>query len=59
MNLLIGTRTEEAQPATDDWIQTVGMFRGDPIVQEMIEQSRRTREEERRKARETREPGPA
>ncbi len=58
MNLLIGGRTDKSHPATDDWEQTVGMFRGDPIVEEMIEQSRRFREEDRRQAREAGEPRP-
>jgi hypothetical protein len=58
MSLLIGERTGEGQPAADDWQQTVGMFRGDPIVGEMIEESRRVREEDRRRAREARDPGP-
>ncbi len=52
MNLLIGGRTDESQPAADDWKQTVGMFRGDPTVEEMIEESRRIREEDRCLARE-------
>jgi len=59
VSLLIGGRTDESQPAADDWKETVGMFRGDPIVAEMIEQSRRIREEDRRRARETAEPDPA
>ncbi len=59
MSLLINRRTDESQPAADDWKQTVGMFRGDRIVEEMIDESRRMREEERRRARETSESGPA
>ena len=59
MSLLINRRSDEAPPAADDWKQTVGMFRGDPIVEEMIDESRRTREEERRRAREANESGPA
>lgn len=59
MSLLIDQRTGDGQPAADDWRQTVGMFRGDPIVGEMIEESRRVREEERRRARETMDGGPA
>ena len=38
-------------PARDDWKQTVGMFRGDPVVKEMIDEAQRSREEERRQAR--------
>ena len=52
MNLLLGGRTDESQPTADDWKETVGMFRGDPIVGEMIDESRRLREEDRRAARE-------
>jgi hypothetical protein len=59
MNRLIGGRTDESRPTNDDWKQTVGMFRGDPIVEEMIEESRRIREEDRRHAREAGEPHPA
>lgn len=59
MNHLIGRKTDDAQPTADDWKQTVGMFRGDPIVDEMIEEARRMREEDRRQARETPESGPA
>jgi hypothetical protein len=55
MSSLIGARTGE-RPAPDEWRQTVGMFRGDAIVGEMIEEARRAREEERRRARE--EAGP-
>ena len=58
MNRVIGGRIDENQPAADDWKQTVGMFRGDPIVEEMIEQSRRIREEDRRQVREAAEPNP-
>ena len=59
MNLLLRERANGNQPTADDWKQTIGMFRGDPIVEEMIEQSRRMREEDRRRANETTEPGPA
>ena len=52
MHLLIGDRTDASEPATDDWQQTVGMFRGDEIVREMIEHSQRVREEERIRLRE-------
>ena len=59
MNLLMRGAADYSEPAADDWQPTVGMFRGDPIVQEMIDQSRQMREEERRCAREQVEPGPA
>ncbi len=59
MHLLLRGQTDDSEPAPDDWQQTVGMLRGDPIVQEMIDQSRRMREEERRRAHETMEPDSA
>lgn len=59
MGLLLAGQRDGPQPSPDDWKQTVGMFRGDPIVAEMIEQARQMREEDRRLARETKEPGPA
>jgi hypothetical protein len=59
MILVMAGRTGDSQPPADDWKQTVGMFRGDPIVQEMIEEARRRREEERSTAREASEPRPA
>jgi len=40
------------EPAPDDWQSTVGMFRGDPVFQEMVEETTRRREQERRQARE-------
>lgn len=55
---LRGGRPDERQPAADDWTQTVGMFRGDPIVEEMIDEARRTREVDRRLARDGGEPKP-
>jgi hypothetical protein len=33
-----------------DWRRTVGMFSGDPIMKEIIEEGRRIREEDRRRA---------
>jgi hypothetical protein len=50
MTFVTGARTDSSQPASDDWRQTVGMFRGDAIVEEMIEQSLQMREEDRRLA---------
>jgi hypothetical protein len=57
MERLIERRIDESQPAADDWKRTVGMFRGDPIVEEMIQESRRIREDDRRRAREAEESG--
>ena len=59
VSLLLHGRGDANQVGADDWKQTVGMFRGDPIVQEMIDESRRLREEERRRAREASESDPA
>ena len=41
----------EGQPHRKDWRRTVGMFRGDPIMKEIIDEAQRVREEERRVAR--------
>lgn len=59
LSLLLRRRGGEDRPASDDWKSTVGMFRDDPVVLEMIEESRRLREEDRRIAREELEPGNA
>jgi hypothetical protein len=56
MDRLIRGQNGGDQPAADAWKKTVGMFRGDPIFGEMIEEARRVREEERRRAREGTEP---
>ena len=52
MSRLIGDATNQGQPAADEWQETVGMFRSDPIVREMIEEAQRIREDDRRLARE-------
>jgi hypothetical protein len=39
------------EPGPDDWKTTVGMFRGDPVVKEMIDEAAAVREEERQRAR--------
>ena len=51
MARLISGGAVGSRPARDDWMQTVGMFRGDPVVKEMIDEAQRSREEERRQAR--------
>jgi hypothetical protein len=56
---LVGGGLDLAVPAADDWKQTVGMFRDDEIVGEMIEHSQLAREEERNRLRDRRETGPA
>jgi len=40
------------EPGRDDWMETVGMFRGDPIMAEILEEAARIREEDRRLTRE-------
>jgi hypothetical protein len=44
--------TPRPEPGRDDWQQTVGMFRGDPVFREMIEEAKRRRQAERQQARE-------
>ena len=42
-----GTR---AEPGRDDWRATIGMFAGDLLVKEVIDEALRVREEERKQA---------
>jgi hypothetical protein len=49
---LAGGKASTTQTPTKDWRRTVGMFRGDPIMKEVIDGALRLREEERRLARE-------
>ena len=53
VSLLMHGGTSESQPPRDAWQKTVGMFRGDPAVGEMIEEAERLREEDRRRTRDT------
>jgi len=46
--MLMRSRANENQPAADAWRKTVGMFRGDPVFGEMIAETERRHEEERR-----------
>jgi hypothetical protein len=39
------------QPGRDDWRRTIGMFANDPIADEIIDETLKIREEERRKFR--------
>ena len=48
MAIVFAGGAAKGQPARDAWRNTVGMFRGDPIVGEMIEEAQRIREEDRR-----------
>ena len=36
------------QPGRDDWRRTIGMFAGDPVADEIIDEALRIRDEERR-----------
>lgn len=44
-------RKSERPKREKDWRRTVGMFRGDPIMKEIIEEGRRIREADRQAAR--------
>ncbi len=55
VSMLMRARTGETQPPRDAWEQTVGMFRGDPVFGEMIEEAKRIREEDRRQTRDATE----
>ena len=49
---LAGGRSSKPQTLPKDWRRTVGMFRGDPVMKEVIDGALRLREEERRLAHE-------
>ena len=53
--LMHGQKTE-SQPARDAWRKTIGMFRGDPVVGEMIAETERRHEDKRRLAQDATEP---
>ncbi|MBC8871656.1 MAG: hypothetical protein H8E44_19695 [Planctomycetes bacterium] len=38
---------DRREPGRDDWMKTVGMFAGDPVMKEIIEEGRRVREQDR------------
>jgi hypothetical protein len=48
VSMLMRSQANENRPAVDAWRKTVGMFQGDPIFGEMIEEAKRLREEDRR-----------
>ena len=56
VSMLMHGRVDESQPPRDAWRKTVGMFRGDPIFGEMIAETERRHEEERRLAQDATEP---
>ena len=49
---LAGSQATSFQVPAKDWRRTVGMFRGDPIMKQVIDGALRLREEERQLARE-------
>jgi hypothetical protein len=49
---LAGSKATSVQVPARDWRRTVGMFRGDPIMKQVIDGALRLREEERQLARE-------
>jgi len=48
---LVQERSSERQSPRKDWRLTVGMFKGEPIMKEIIDEALRLREKERRQAR--------
>ena len=44
---VFGTRQE---PSRDDWQKSVGMFRGDPVMKEILDDVSKAREQEREQA---------
>ncbi|MBC8114474.1 MAG: hypothetical protein H7062_08865 [Candidatus Saccharimonas sp.] len=51
MRVMVSDRADEvAAVPSKDWRRTVGMFRNDPIMKEIIEAGRRIREEDRQQA---------
>lgn len=39
------------EPSRDDWQKSVGMFRGDPVMKEILDDVRQARDQEREQAR--------
>ncbi|XZE55946.1 hypothetical protein SH139x_001998 [Planctomycetaceae bacterium SH139] len=42
---------KNAEPGRDEWQTTVGMFRGDPVMKEILDDMQEERERERQEAR--------
>jgi len=42
-------RSVAGEPDRDDWLKSVGMFAGDPLMKEILEEGRRIREEDRQR----------
>ena len=41
----------QREPGRDQWMKTVGMFAGDPVMNEIIEEGRRMRDKDRQQTR--------
>lgn len=41
---------KNAEPSRDEWQTTVGMFRGDPVMKEILDDVKESRERERSQA---------
>lgn len=51
MRVMVSGRADEGTAVPNkDWRRTVGMFRNDPVMKEIIEAGRRIREEDRQQA---------
>lgn len=48
---LVHSQVDRHEPGRDEWQKTVGMFAGDPVMKEIIEEGRHVREEDRRQTR--------
>ena len=42
---------DRREPGRDDWLKSVGMFGGDPVMKEIIEEGRRVRAQDREQTR--------
>ena len=42
---------DRGEPGRDDWMKSVGMFAGDPVMKEIIDEGRRVREQDRQQTR--------
>ena len=44
-------KPDRREPGRDDWLKSVGMFGGDPVMKEIIDEGRRLREQDRQQTR--------
>jgi hypothetical protein len=42
---------DRPEPGRDDWLKSVGMFAGDPVMKEIIDEGRHVREQDRQQTR--------